>query len=256
LIEIFLEGLFKERTYSSLFPLPIGNDFNWIRLITPLPMRTFVTSDIHGNNEAFNKALKHIQLQKDDKLILLGDYIDRGVDSKGVLDTILYLKEQDFNLVCLIGNHEQMFLDAINDHRNLSQWIMNGGDTTLSSFLTRSIHKIPIQYIDLIKSFNYYYEDGKYIFVHAALNMFNENPFDDLETILWSREPDWLLNEAWLKDRTLIHGHSPTEAKLIIESVQNRRNIICIDNGSFVKREGFGNICVLQLENFSIEFIQ
>lgn len=199
-------------------------------------MRTFVISDIHGNNEAFRKALKHVKLKRNDTLILLGDFIDRGFDSKGVLDTIILLKENDYNLICLKGNHEQMLLDALLDKNKLSNWILNGGNQTLSSFLTASIEKIPIKYINLINSFNNYHLHNNYIFVHAALNMLIENPFDDIKTMLWERNQKDFINEEWLGNRTLIHGHNPTRMEDIIKSIADKDKIICIDNGVFLKK--------------------
>ncbi|RED26930.1 serine/threonine protein phosphatase 1 [Flavobacterium cutihirudinis] len=219
-------------------------------------MRTFVISDIHGNNVAFRKALKHVKLKKTDRLIILGDFIDRGEDSKGVLDTILLLKEHNFDLVCLKGNHEQMLLDAFDNVNNLNSWIKNGGEKTLLSFLTSSINKIPSKYIDLIKSFAYYYENENFVFVHASLNMTIENPFTDIETILWEREPFKYYNENWIKNRILIHGHSPTAQNVIVSSIENKNKIICIDNGSFLKREEYGSICILELENYKYNFIR
>lgn len=219
-------------------------------------MRTFVISDIHGNNVAFRKALKHVKLKKTDRLIILGDFIDRGEDSKGVLDTILLLKEHNFDLVCLKGNHEQMLLDAFDNVNNLNSWLKNGGEKTLLSFLTSSINKIPSKYIDLIKSFSYYYENENFIFVHASLNMTIENPFTDIETILWERESFKYYDESWIKNRILIHGHSPIAQNVIASSIENKNKIICIDNGSFLKREEYGSICILELENYKYNFIR
>ena len=104
-------------------------------------MRIFVITDLHGKNELFRKSLKEIGLKKTDKLILLGDIIDRGEDSKGLLDTIILLKEHSFDVTCLMGNHEQMLLDAHLNVNNLNLWLLNGGDKTLSSFLTSSSRK-------------------------------------------------------------------------------------------------------------------
>lgn len=219
-------------------------------------MRTFVISDIHGNNIAFRKALKHVKFKKTDRLIILGDFIDRGEDSKGVLDTILLLKEHNFNLICLKGNHEEMLLDSFENINNLNSWLKNGGEKTLLSFLTSSIDKIPAKYIDLIKSFVNYYEVDNYIFVHASLNMKIENPYSDIETILWEREPYKYYDENWIKDRILIHGHNPTPKDVITNSIESNSKIICIDNGSFLKKEEYGTICILELENYKYNFIR
>jgi len=219
-------------------------------------MRTFVISDIHGCNEAFRRALKKVNLKKTDKLILLGDLIDRGFDSKGVLDTVLLLIENNFNVVCLMGNHEQMLLKSIDDNLIKINWLKNGGKETLSSFLTTSIEKIPLKYIDFIKSFKNYYIQDDFIFVHAGLNMTIENPFDDIENILWLRDQDKYYDKNWLGNRIIIHGHNPTPKEKIINDILMKKDIICIDNGCFANKSDFGNICVLEIEKWNLELIK
>lgn len=219
-------------------------------------MRTFAISDIHGNNELFRKALKQVGLKKTDRLILLGDLIDRGHESKEVLDTVLLLLENGFQIDLLFGNHEKMFLDSFESTNNLNQWLLNGGDKTLSSFLTSSIIKIPVKYIDFIKTFKYSLEIDNFIFVHAALNMTIANPYEDKQTILWERKPHKYLNKEWLKDRIVVHGHSPTSQNEIMDSIKNNEQIICIDNGSFQNKEKFGSVCIFQLETKNAKFIK
>jgi serine/threonine protein phosphatase 1 len=217
-------------------------------------MRTFVISDIHGNNELFRRSLKAIGLKKSDRLILLGDLIDRGQDSKGVLDTIFLLRDNGFNVECLFGNHEQMLLDATLSSPMFSQWIVNGGDKTLSSFLTRSLDKIPLRYFDLIRTFKYYIQEDDFIFVHAALNMKIDDPYSDIQTLLWERDAYKFYDISWIGNRTLIHGHDPQTKEDIISAINGPNKIICIDNGTFLKRPEYGSLCVLQIENLHVKF--
>jgi serine/threonine protein phosphatase 1 len=217
-------------------------------------MRVFVISDIHGNDELFRRSLKKVKLKKSDKLFILGDIIDRGKNSKGVLDTIFLLLDSGFDIECVKGNHEQMFLDSFSDNNMFNQWMLNGGDKTLMSFLTNSIHRIPTKYVNFIKSFKNHIEFKNFILVHAALNMNIENPFSDIQTILWERKPENFLNKNWLKDRILIHGHTPKSKEFIINSIKNNDSIICIDNGNFLQREDYGSLAIINLENLDIEF--
>lgn len=219
-------------------------------------MRTFVISDIHGNNELFRKALKQVAFKETDKLILLGDLIDRGVDSKGVLDTVFLMLENGLNVECLAGNHERLFLDALLNINNLNQWLLNGGDKTLASFLTGSIEKIPKKYFDLIKSFKYYKEQDNYILVHAAINMKINDPFSDTHTLIWERNPEKYLDKGWLGSRKIIHGHSPESKENIVKMIRENEQVICIDNGSFMKKENYGSLCILQLENLNPIFVK
>lgn len=221
-----------------------------------MTMGTFVISDIHGNNELFRKTLKEIRLKKSDKLILLGDLIDRGPDSKGVLDTIFLLNDAGFSVQCLIGNHEKMLLDARCNLNQLNQWLINGGDKTLASFLTSSIEKIPTKYFDLIETFNYYLEVPGFIFVHAALNMKIENPFTDVNSLLWERQPEQFLENEWLGNRVLVHGHNPQSKQEIMDKIENHKKIICVDNGIYINKSGYGSMCVLELENLKTYFFQ
>lgn len=217
-------------------------------------MRSFAISDIHGNIELFRAALNQIDLRKEDKLFLLGDLIDRGTDSKGVLDTVMELIESGYDVVCLMGNHEQMLLDASQSFSYLSRWILNGGDTTLASFGIISIKKIPEKYLRFIGSFKYFIENEHFVFAHAAVNMKIEDPLLDIDTILWERDPERYLNNNWLGERKLIHGHTPTSRGEILSTIEAGEQIICIDNGSFVNRKNYGSLCVLHLESLQVHF--
>lgn len=219
-------------------------------------MRTFVMSDIHGNNKLFQSALKKVSFKKTDKLILLGDLIDRGKESKNVLDTLLLLLDKGYNIEAILGNHEAMFVDALSDINKLNLWLRNGGDKTLMSFLTSSIEKIPKIYVELIKSFKYYTEYNNFIFVHAAINMKIENPFSDINTLLWEREPVKFLDTKWLNNRKVIHGHTPKSKTEILKSLQNDEPLITLDNGIYLNTNDFGSLCIMQLETLNIDFIQ
>lgn len=218
-------------------------------------MRTFVISDIHGNDRLFRKALKTVGLRKTDKVILIGDVIDRGAQSKEVLDTILLLQENNFEIICIMGNHEDMFLKSFEDDATLYQWLKNGGEDTLFSFLTDSIEKIPKKYIDLIRSFPYYHIHNEFILVHAGLNTKTSHPFEDLETILWARNAKELLSSDWDKNRFIIHGHTPVSRDIILSDLKNRENVIGIDNGIYFKKQNFGSLSILNLETLEIHFI-
>jgi serine/threonine protein phosphatase 1 len=218
-------------------------------------MRVFVLTDIHGNDELFRKALKKVKLKKSDKLFILGDIIDRGKDSKGVLDTIFLLLENGFDIKIIKGNHEQMFLDSFKDSNIFNQWMLNGGDKTLLSFLTNSIEKVPQKYIDFIDSFENYIIYENFILVHAALNMNIENPFSDLYTMLWERNPENFLNIDWLKNRIIIHGHTPKPIGEIKDLIQKKSPLVCIDNGTYLNREGYGKLVIVELTNFKIDLV-
>lgn len=218
-------------------------------------MRQFVISDIHGNNELFQKALDHIALEKSDALFLLGDLIDRGPDTKGVLDSVIDLKEKGYDIRLIKGNHEALFLAALDHPKNIMNWMLNGGDRMLFSFKTGHIHHIPGKYIELINNATYYAEVDNYILVHAALNMQIDDPFSDQHTLLWHRKPYELLNSEWLDGRTLVHGHTPMSQEDIQANLQ--APIICIDNATYLNdKPGYGSLPVLELTKKKLTFIK
>ena len=221
-------------------------------------MRLVVVADIHGNIDKFRKALKEVSLKKTDILVLLGDVIDRGNNSKDVLDTILLLKENGFdNIIIIRGNHEQMLLDAFENENEEYTWIKNGGDKTLLSFRVNFCNQIPLKYIKLIKSSKFYYENGDYIFVHAGLNLDVESPLEDIKSLLWIREMSVeKYRTSTFSSKKLIHGHTPISREEILKNFNvNKIEILNIDNGIYLKNEDFGKLTIADLTNHKIYFI-
>ncbi len=177
-------------------------------------MRQLAIGDIHGCNKTFLKLLDHIGLNKTDELTLLGDYVDRGPDSKGVIDTILKLQDDGFNVRMLKGNHEELMLDALNpenDIEDFDRWINKaGGLTTLDSFGDSMA-----AYLPLFKALPSILHDEAYIFVHAGLNFKMTDPFKDEESFLWIRDFYNDINKKWLNGRIIVHGHTPIPLKEI-----------------------------------------
>src|SRR5262245_54896096 len=96
-------------------------------------MRTLVIGDIHGCLHALDCLLTAAEVRHDDLLITLGDYVDRGPHSKGVLDRLLALRER-CRLVALKGNHDLMMLAAREDLQHFNEWLASGGKDTLQSY--------------------------------------------------------------------------------------------------------------------------
>src|SRR5258706_6134196 len=96
--------------------------------------RVFAIGDVHGCSNTFRKMLEEIKLQKSDIIFCLGDYIDRGHDSKGVIDLIMELRSKGHTVHTLRGNHEQLMMDSTKSSALFDAWMDNGGDTTLVSF--------------------------------------------------------------------------------------------------------------------------
>lgn len=210
--------------------------------------RTFAITDIHGCAITFQIMIRDvIRLEKEDTLYLLGDYIDRGPDSKGVLDHIITLKEEGFNVRCLRGNHEQFMLDAIYDEEaNLSFWLKNGGDAALKSFQVSRPKDISMDYLDFLESLEYYFEDEFGFFVHAGFNFAAEAPFEDQEAMLSIR--NFTVDPLQVNGKKVFHGHTPTRFQDIrMKLLQPHAIGISLDNGCVYNTPGFGQLLALEL---------
>ncbi len=107
------------------------------------PTRTLVFGDIHGSLRALDTLLQAVSPKKTDKVVTLGDYVDRGDDTKGVIDRLLELREQ-CELVPIKGNHEEMMLDVIEFGAAPHSWLRYGGVDTLDSYgFTGNLSVIP-----------------------------------------------------------------------------------------------------------------
>ena len=95
--------------------------------------RTIAIGDIHGCLDALNALLDAIQPTRDDTIVTVGDYVDRGPDSKGVLERLLQL-EQTTNLVPLMGNHEEMLIAVLERQMEPYSWLNHGGVETMDSY--------------------------------------------------------------------------------------------------------------------------
>lgn len=219
-------------------------------------MRIIAVADIHGNDEKFRLALKTVSLKKTDILVLIGDLIDRGKNSKKVLDTILLLKQNEFeNIIYIRGNHEQLLLDCLEDEDKDYIWIKNGGDKTLQSFRINYPKQMPQIYIELINSSILYYEYEDYLFVHAGINFESDKPLEDKHSLLWIRDISLLDHEkSDLASKKIIHGHTPIGRNEIVENFKSFK-ILNLDNGVYLKKEDYGMLTIVDLTNKKIHFI-
>lgn len=145
-------------------------------------MRTLVIGDIHGCLRALNALLKEVDRQPDDLIVTLGDYIDRGPDSKGVLDRMLALRA-DCRCVNLKGNHDLMMLAAREDVEHYDEWLKSGGKQTLTSYQAKEdwrtfAEAIPTEHWRFLQDDCVpYYATGTHFFVHA--NVYPDAPLAD-----------------------------------------------------------------------------
>lgn len=176
-----------------------------------------------------------LRLEPDDTLYLLGDYIDRGPDSIGVLDYLLHLRESGFDIRPIRGNHEEMLLEAVAAPATRSIWYGNGGWGTLRELGIDSPEGIPQRYIDFISDLPYLLVTEDYVFVHAGLDFQTPDPLRDTphQFMLWSRDSQ--VDSAKLGGRTLVTGHSVSPLFAIKESLVTHH--ITLDNGCYDRGE-------------------
>ena len=217
--------------------------------------RFFAIGDIHGCFDSLKElVVNKIQLKKSDKLILLGDYIDRGDKSKKVVDYIIELQEHGFDIIPLMGNHELLLLDAFENEKNVSKWIQNGGNETLKSFGITSIKNIDPKYLKFFKELKYYYSLDDFLFVHAGFNDNVVNPFTDFYSMLWKCKESY--NNPLLIDKTIVHGHNPISVTKCNDRVEPKHSVINIDTGCvYLDKDGFGRLTAYECNTRKILFV-
>lgn len=126
--------------------------------------RSIVFGDVHGDSRSLNLLLDQINPQTEDHLIFLGDVIDRGLDSNGVIRTLIDLSSRT-RLTLITGNHEEMCLEGHNQEPpNLSKWLAMGGQSAIDSYETE---RMPQNHLDFLAKGVDYFENESFIFLHA-----------------------------------------------------------------------------------------
>ncbi|MGA2408061.1 MAG: metallophosphoesterase [Bacteroidales bacterium] len=214
--------------------------------------RLFAISDIHGCFKPFYELVVNtINLKKSDQLILLGDYIDRGDQSKEVIDFIIDLYKEGFNITSLTGNHEVMLSNVYHDPDFLPLWLMNGGMSTLLSFGIRDIREIDNHYLEFFTMLEYYKILGNIVFVHAGFDDFAINPFSDKQSMIWDCRVSY--NNPLLSDKIIIHGHRPKPISYVKKLLSEKSNVISIDTGCIYEKElGYGILSALEVNSMTL----
>ncbi len=227
----------------------------------------WVISDIHGCLSTLRSLIEtQIVPSKSDTLCFLGDYIDRGPESKGVMDYIMDLQMQHNKIIALKGNHEEFLVKAWEEEQNLRKflffkesnkskesWLKYGGEEAMESFNASSMNQIPQFYIDWINQRPLYYEHEKFFIVHAGLNFQIEDPLEDKQAMLWIR--DYIIDPAKINNKRLLHGHVPVSLDFIDLTINSDSYpFIDLDNGCYMAHKaGYGNLLALELESLQLK---
>ena len=183
----------------------------------------YAIGDVHGEAErllALHRLIR-VRIAKAGlagrpTIVHLGDYVDRGPDSFGVIEAIRSLQaDADLDVVALMGNHEQMLLDAKRSDRARRSWLNQGGEATLASYRAQGEDDITEDHLAWLSALPTLHriEAGKLIFVHAGVD---PETFPDCPDAirLWTRDRAFFDADGWSRETlggwTVVHGHTPT----------------------------------------------
>ncbi len=230
-------------------------------------MKYYAIGDIHGClselTTLHKKILTHKNFDvKNDLLIYLGDYIDRGKNSKEVIDQIIKLKNNNIKIINLLGNHDQFMIDfLINKNNNIKNWLNFGADQTFRSYnieivefikegfeksvidklRDRLLKNIEESHIDFYKSLKLTHLTEKYFFVHAGINPEKKISEQTKEDYLWTRSKDFFKKDFQF-EKVIVHGHTPEE-NIISDPFR-----INIDSGCYFSGK-LSCVCVTDSDN-------
>jgi serine/threonine protein phosphatase 1 len=194
-------------------PDPINRDRD---ALDPMAPRAYAIGDVHGRLDLVERAVEVISEHVGDapfRVIFLGDYVDRGPDSRGVIDLLMDLQRR-WPVVCLKGNHEELMLQAVTQPGGgrLKRWLEYGGDNTLASYGLAEdsdlAEGIPREHLRWLSGLPRTTGDGHRIYVHAGLAPGTPVHRQKEQTFLWIRER-FLQAKAGEFEAHVVHGHTP-----------------------------------------------
>ncbi len=243
---------------SRFFPSPSKTS----SAVIPDGRRVYGIGDIHGRYDLLARLLEQIELDSSGAahlLVFLGDYLDRGSDSRAVIEC-LSEGQKSSGWICLKGNHESMFLEALDGRADWSAWLANGGVETLFSYgvvardfqMDGRLHELgatvarafPAHHIDFLRHLPSSYSVGDYFFCHAGVRPGIPLDQQDDDDLIWIR--DIFTDSDADHGKRVVHGHTPVMQP---EVLANRINI---DTGAYLTQR---LTCVV-LEGASVRFLQ
>ena len=216
--------------------LRVGLRFSWSPSKTVFPeffvAKLYAVGDIHGSLTHLTRLVERVPFESEDRIVFMGDYIDRGPDSRGTVQFLLQFRKQFPRSVFLRGNHEEMFEDYL--HRSgqfpSGTFLLNGGAETLDSYGLdpqgkAQVEDFPADHLEFLFGTDLMHREDQLLLVHAGIRP--SVPLEDQsrEDLLWIRE-EFFLHEHSL-GLTVVFGHTPLR-----EIFQNLPYAIGIDTGA------------------------
>ncbi len=221
-------------------------------------MALHAIGDIHGCAATLAALLDRLGPGADDTVVFVGDYVDRGPSTRGVLDQLIALPAHT-NTVFLRGNHEALLLSCydrdtdalVDDPDALDLWFTNGGEVALRSYPNRTI---PPEHLAFLRATTLFYDTPGFFFVHAGLHpaySIAENlRHGTADTFMWTRDHLRVPDSARLWERPVVCGHTPHAEPI------NEPNLLMIDTGCVFgpRRADFGRLCAVTLPERTFTF--
>jgi serine/threonine protein phosphatase 1 len=173
---------------------------------------TFAIGDVHGCLDKLRRLLDVCAAHaggRAARYVLLGDYIDRGPDSRGVIELLMrWQADEPGTVICLRGNHEQLAIDAHRSARAMPLWLRNNGETTQRNY-PETGGRIPDHHLAWLDALPFCHDDGLRFFVHAGVDLACPLDRQAEEVMLWMREPFLTDSDTVDCGRLIVHGHTP-----------------------------------------------
>jgi len=187
-------------------------------------MRTLAIGDIHGCSAALDRLLEVVRPTPDDRLVTLGDYVDRGPDSRGVLDRLVQLHAAG-NVVSLRGNHELFMLHARLDSESAMMWLRVGGREALESYGPKAtLDDVPaVHWRFMERDCVDWYETDTHIFVHASVEPDLDMPDQPTHMLHWQPVRDW--SPPHHSGKQVVCGHTAQKSGAPL----HLGHLVCID---------------------------
>lgn len=195
--------------------------------------RTIAIGDIHGHLAALDGLLAAIEPAPDDTLITLGDYVDRGPNSRGVIDRLIQLGWR-CRLVPLLGNHDLMMIEICGDGQLdlLDDWLLFGGAATVASYGGDPPGDVPSEHLDFLRGCRLFHETERHLFVHANYDADRPLAEQSTDELLWpslrARVP-----RRHISGKTAIVGHTAQKTGQVLDL----GHLTCID--TYIYGDGY-----------------
>jgi serine/threonine protein phosphatase 1 len=221
--------------------------------------RRFAATDLHGCLRTFRHLVEEeLQLRPADQLYLLGDYVNKGPDSAGVLDYLMQLQAAGYQVQCLRGNHDLELLDTIFSRGDGDMWRTPAEQAmTLASFGVARPSQIAPRYVQWLAALPLQLELPDFVLVHAGFNF--ALPPDEMRRDTYSMlyTKHFTYDPSRLAGKRLLHGHVPTPVAAVRASVAARAGAIGLDTGGVYRHNPeLRHLAALNLDSWELHLVE